>query len=183
MSLASYHCSTPQYIIVAHSRIELLFQDWESCVLADRRIGHILRFHSNLKTVYISNLIWCVLLIESCCDLNNHLTSLMNTSGIVRQARILHALKLSVRRKRFGIILLGCSSKEPQNNEVLLIKQWTYILSCPGKFIKVFAHLARTSTTKMNHKLFFQNNKSASLSNNLSKKSFIQLLKNILRLR
>ena len=46
-----------------------------------------------------------------------------------------------------------------------------------GKFIKIFAHLARTSTTKMNHKLFFQNNKSASLLNNLLKKSFIQLLK------
>ena len=46
-----------------------------------------------------------------------------------------------------------------------------------GKFIKVFAHLARTSATKMNHKLFFQNDKSTSLSNNLSKNSCIQLLK------
>ena len=50
-----------------------------------------------------------------------------------------------------------------------------------GKFIKVFAHLARTSATKMNHKLFFQNNKSASLSNNLLKNLCIQLLKLFLR--
>ena len=50
-----------------------------------------------------------------------------------------------------------------------------------GKFIKVFAHLARTSTTKMNHKLFFQNDKSASLSNNLLKNLCIQLLKLFLR--
>ena len=41
---------------------------------ATSRRQHILRFYSNLKTVYMSNLIWSVLLIDSCCDLNNHLS-------------------------------------------------------------------------------------------------------------
>lgn len=40
--------------------------------------------------------------------------------------------------KRFGIIFLGCSSKEPQNSEVPLIKQCGRIyVGSSGKFIKV----------------------------------------------
>ena len=61
---------------------------------ATSRRQQILRFYSNLKTVYMSNLIWSVLLIDSCCDLKQ--SSLLNgtLSGIVPNHRTLLKFEL-----------------------------------------------------------------------------------------
>ena len=119
MSLASYHCSTPQYIIVAHSRIELLFQDWESCVLTDRRMG------LNKQFDLVCTAHWIMLWSQQSSHLiDEHFRNSSSSQDPT-------CAEMKCQTKRFGIIFLGCSSKEPQNNEVLLMEQWTDMLSCP----------------------------------------------------